>query len=398
MIARFQITPVLVAIILYAPALKARFSLNDILLYVAPGSLFVLLVLIWNLKNPQQFTRRIVGSLIFLIPLLPAYIAFFVSDGNNINVFILYGINCALGALLTVHYWNRQGIEIFFVCCASIGLLLSYDSFMNYGSYDSLQDASEFVRQKYLPVAFASGVSGLAALYLFSTRSSSLYIVIFALNWIGLALSRGRGAVIVCALVSVFYLIYLMFAKNEAIGKVKKYLILAVAIGMIPVVSANLMLLNTGKWNRLLKDLDAEMDEGGRMALMTDAMSRISESPIIGNGLGQYIADGAHPHNIFLQFGVDSGFIGMAILLSFFISVIMIGLTAHSKSNGEHTSMIVMLLLMFVYGIANYMKSGDAYIGRDWIILASLPVSFCMHLGYARIHNSRNSTYESRTS
>lgn len=384
MIARIQIVPLLIAVILYAPALKARFSFTDIALYIGPGALLVLSVLINNYRYPHLFFNRLACSLIFLIPFLPAYIAFFVSGGGDFDLLVLYGANCALGSIILINVWNRQSFEVFLLMCVCLGLLLSMDSLINYRSFDSLLDASEFVRQKYLPVAFASGVSCLAALYLFATRSSSVYMFIFALNWIGLALSRGRGAVIFCAIFTFVYLIYLLFVKSEVIGKFKRYFIIGVVLSLAPIVISNLKVLNTGKWTRLVSDIDSELDQGGRGALMQDAVSKISESPAIGSGLGEYLIDGAHPHNILLQFGMDAGFVGIALLLLFCFLVVWFVRDAIKQSSGEHSSALIILLLLFCYSISNYMKSGDAYLGRDWIILAALPVSLCLHLAYQR--------------
>lgn len=384
---RLQIAPILIAVILFAPALKARFSLNDLALYLAPGALFVLIVAVESLMTRDQFVRRAARSLLFLIPLIPVYIAFFISSGANAGLFIVYGANCALGGILLIYTWNTKGIEIFLLSCACLGVLLSYDSIANYQSFDSLQNASEFVRSKYLPVAFASGLACIASIYFFSTRSNIVYIALFAVNWWGLALSRGRGAVIICAAVSFMYLLYIAFTKTKEIGKLRKFIMLTVVIVLIPFVSANLMALNSGKWNRLLNEFDTELDDGGRGQLIAYALSQISESPVIGNGLGQYAADGAHPHNIVLQFGVDSGILGMLLLLSFFLFLAIVGLRSIRDSDSEHSTVVVILLLMFSYALANYMKSGDAYLGRDWIILAALPLSFCLHHRYLR--NSR---------
>lgn len=62
-----------------------------------------------------------------------------------------------------------------------------------------------------------------------------------------------------------------------------------------------------------------------RLQLYSDAARVISQSPVLGHGLGSfgylvsYATEGAYPHNLFLEIAVDTGLIGLSLFLCGFV-------------------------------------------------------------------------------
>ena len=361
-------------IFLFGPALKARFLLTDAYVYLAPTGIFLSLLVISTLAIPRLTFSRLHLSLLFLLPFFPCYYAWF-SDTSQLSLLIIIAINCAIGVAIVIFPWNDKALDDFLRFCAFIGAGVAISLLLNLGTYEALQDASEIERRKSLSIATTLGIACLASLYLLSNRLSMVYAGLFVINWIALAASRGRGAVLVCAAVTVVYLLILYFSKISTLSRIKKTLIIIGAISITPVVISKLFALSSGKWNRLLFEFDTEVDEGGRGHLMGTALKQIQESPLLGNGLGQYAADSGHPHNIILQFGVDSGFVGICFLLVFFYVIASRSIASINQSSQEKSNLSLAMAALFAFIIGNYLKSGDPYIGRDWYILSAFPLA-----------------------
>ena len=177
-----------------------------------------------------------------------------------------------------------------------------------------------------------------------------------------------------CAAMTIIYLLILFLSQISTLTRLKKFIIIVGTASISPLVISKLLILNQGKWNRLLYDFDREVDSG-RGYVMSYAITQITDSPFFGNGLGMYSVDGRHPHNIFLQYGVDSGLFGIVLLIGFFLIITKICIDSIRFSDRDSANLALGVTSVFIFIIGNYMKSGDAYLGRDWYIVSGLALA-----------------------
>ena len=377
-----------IAVLLFGPALKVRFLLPDIFVYFLPTGTFLLLLAISMLAKRSFLYRRISLSTLFLLPLIPCYFAWF-GDTSQLSLFLSVAINCVIGVVIVIYPWDSKSLDKFLLFCALLGTAVAVSLLLNVGTYEALENATEIERKKSLSIASAIGIACIASLYLITNRFSFLYAAFFVINWLALAASRGRGAVLVCAAITVLYLLILYFSKISTLSRLKKTALIFGAVSISPLVISKLFALSSGKWNRLLFDFDSEVNEGGRGQVMGAALKQIQNSPIFGNGLGQYAFDSGHPHNIILQYGVDSGLVGIGFLLTFFCIIAVKSVTSINRSGRELSNLSLAIGALFVFIIGNYLKSGDAYLGRDWFILSAISLAAYLVCIRATYNSSR---------
>lgn len=362
-------------VLLFAPALKTRFEFGDLLVYYVPFAIFLVGVVVLNLVLRTFFFENLAATIIYLLLLSPLVFAFITGDAQQTSLLVTVIINCTIAAMVVVYPWNHRSVHLFFVLCAVVGSVLSVHTLLYFGTDVALEFADEAAKDGYLAVSLASGFACIACLYLVLSKPSLIYIAMLAVNWLGIATSRGRGALLVCVFVTIAYIIFALSSKRFALKKTNKYLLVTMVAVMVPLVIYQLTSIqqNIGRWTRLLTDFTLEVEVGGRGDLIRGAMSRISEAPVIGNGLGEYLEYG-HPHNIFLQYGVDAGMIGMVLVFLFLLKVSIDGFRAISRHHSEETNLACVSLFFFLFMVANMMKSGDAYLGREFFIVSALPI------------------------
>ena len=140
--------------------------------------------------------------------------------------------------------------------------------------------------------------------------------------WVGMVLSLSRGPVLFCAVASLIYLLFVLRSQVSSFGRYKKFVVIVLIAAMVPTVIGQLLSVeaNRVRFTRMF-NIQAELQEGGRGNVWRMSIEEINRSPLIGNGLGSYIADGATPHNVFLQYGEDSGLVGMLTMAVFFLVI-----------------------------------------------------------------------------
>ncbi len=360
---------------LFAPAIKSRFETSDVLIYLLPFALFSAAVIITNLVLKTSILKHLYVSLSYILIFLPPFIAFFIGDAQELTLLIKIGANCGLAVLIILFPWDKNSIDTFFLFCSILGAILAINTMMYLGTDADLDYASDTEKTGYITVSVAIGFGCIAGMYLIFEKFIPIHIVLFILNWLGLALGRGRGAFLFGVVISAAYLIFILLSRNRSMTILKRLGIAVFIVGFSPIVYQQLMSLgqNQSRWERLFKDFDIEIDDGNRGSLLSEAIQKISEAPILGNGLGEYMMYDGHPHNIFLQFGVDAGVLGMLLLLLFILKVAYVGINNILLSDKYSHNLACGSILMFSFIFANMLKSGDAYLGRELFILSSLP-------------------------
>ncbi len=364
---------------IFAPSFKIRFELPDVLVYYLPLNIFLLSTLMISIVGRTYFYERLTATFIYFFFFLPPFMAFFIGGAEDLNLLLKITLNCGLGALVVLFPWNLKLLGEFMLAMAAAGAVMATNTILYAGNDAVLELASEAVQIGYLTISFTAGMACIASLFLILRKLSPITISLFVVNWIGLALGRGRGAFLACIIVSAIYLVFYLLNRRSTQGLkglVKKLSIVVLCSAMAPFIVSKLLSLsqNQRKWNRLLKDFDIEVDQGGRGALAQEALEKIGQHPVFGNGLGEYMMAGGHPHNIFLQFGMDAGIIGMLSIAYFFLTLMFLGVRNFKRLEGQHVNLGYAVTALFLYNFSNLLKSGDSYLGRDLFIISALPI------------------------
>lgn len=165
----------------------------------------------------------------------------------------------------------------------------------------------------------------LAARPLFPDKRIQLGLVgLFGITTLGLALTGGRTG----------YATWCLVGLTMSVLKWRKHLLLA------PVAVAAILIVAPGIPERMLQGLqggntDKHLVTSGRNVIWPFVIDKIREAPIAGFGRQAWVRTNlrlqaalntgenfGHPHNAYLEFMLDNGLIGMAVLLPLLIYVL----------------------------------------------------------------------------
>lgn len=379
-----KIAVLALVLLLFAPALKVRFDISDTIVYFLPFAVFLFSVVVLNLMLQTFFLDNLTASIWYLFLFGAVLIAFIVGGAQQTELLFTVAVNCFLAATVVIYPWNHRSVHLFFLLSALVAATLAVHTLVFFGSDAALSLAQEDEKVGYLSVSLALGLGCIASLYLVFSKLSPVYIILLGTNWMALAVARGRGAFLVCAIVSIAYIVFILSSRRVSLAKSSRYVILGITLVLVPLISFQLLSLeqNIGRWKRLVTTFAVEVEDGGRGALIGEAVQKINASPVIGNGLGEYRGFYGHPHNMFLQYGVDAGIIGMLLLLVFLARVCVVGAKAVSRHESNNTNMACVAFCYFAYMVGNMMKSGDAYLGREFFIVSAMPIVMFQLLKY----------------
>lgn len=222
------------------------------------------------------------------------------------------------------------------------------------------------------PNAFALYLAPLLAFltpFFFGKNLNWFYKICYILGIIGLLLSLSRGGWMGFGIALIIYLA--AFANNQ----IRKFsLLAALAVGIIVLAVPNLRY-------RVILPFKGEKSTVSRFSLWHTADKMIKDSPILGKGLYGYktlydryntdpnLPSINFPHNIFLNFWVETGLLGLISFLG--ISIYFFWRAAKAKSLAA-IGVMLFLVALYVHGTidAPYMKNDLALI--FWIIMATI--------------------------
>jgi len=398
-VSRLAVTAL--AVMLVAPSLKIRFALTDLIVYAIPFGLFVFLTCFANIMAIGTVVSRIRASAVFLFAFAGPMIAFSVGAGSEADLLSRIALNMSIGVLVLLFPWNVNNLHAFIQTLAIFGVVLSINTLLFYGSDEELQylvdeNGESYLNVSYLQTSFAMGLGVICATYLVVRNMNPVTLLIFAAGWLGLAVGRGRGALLFCIVVSVLYLLLVLSSRVSSFDKRKKFTLLVLIVSFVPVVFAQTFKVsrNSEGIKNLLSTLDLEDTETSRVNLLKISVERFSESPLIGNGLGAYIdnEEYTYPHNLFLQWAVDSGIIGVLLFGVFWLIIGRAVLRSLKISDTVTINLIYVCAGLSAYVLLNYLKSSDAYMGRDLNILSIMPIACMLAIqmtNYSKKHRRR---------
>jgi O-antigen ligase len=231
------------------------------------------------------------------------------------------------------------------------------------------------------PNAFALFITPLLAYslpFVFSEKTNPrefsgwLYKVLFFIGVIGLGLSLSRGGWLGLFAAAALF----MFVGA---GKQTKKLFAVAAIVLIIIIAAVPVL-------RYRVELPFKGDKStvSRYSLWYTGEKMITSSPLLGKGLNGFATDFNsyntdpnlaplnYPHNIFLNFWVETGLLGLISFLGLTLSAIWIGIKKYRAGSAYGLAIILFLVAMYVHGFADapYFKNDLALV--FWVILSTI--------------------------
>lgn len=376
------IASVSLVVVLMAPSLKIRLEASDLYVYFIPIAVFAFCNLLLNLLEINSIPQRFKSALLVLLIFGGPFVAYFVGQGTDIALLTTVFVNVGICAAVIFFPWNVRTLNTFIWIMAIIGSLLAAQTYLFFGSDEEIShlvdhEGKSYLNVSYLQTSFAMGLGVICATYLVVKSVNPFSLLVFATGWMGLAVGRGRGALIFSVIVCIVYLLVALNTKVSSISRTKKMIIFLLIVSFVPVIVAQTAKVarNSNGIQQILLNTDVELVEGGRGYIWQHSFSKFQESPLFGNGLGQYVDEQyTSPHNLFLQWGVDSGIVGVLLLTLFWLAVIRGVAVGFKNASSDSVNLVLVCAALSVYVLLNYLKSGDGYVGRDLFILSALPI------------------------
>lgn len=376
------------AVFLMGPSFKIMFDLGDATAYFLPFGIFAAFCLIGNVIAINRIVPRIRVAFVFLLLMGGPVYAFYLTGGVEVQLLSIFMLNCMAGILVVIYPWDERALNSLLQGLAIIGCIMSVYTMVFLGSDEAIAELERDVTGKYLTTTFTMGVGVISATYFLVKRFNPITIGIFALNWLGVALGRGRGAFLFCVLISILYLLVALNSRIANFSRAKKTIMFALILSFIPIVFMQAMQLTRMREGliRILFSPEVEADVGGRGSAFSQGLARFYESPVLGNGLGAY-ADNqfGHPHNFPMTWAVDGGMVSMTFLALFYLTIAGLFFRSVSLSNQNNINVVYAMGALCAYMLLNLMKSYDPYIAREVYLMSAFPLA-----AYVAVVNSRS--------
>ncbi|MCJ7840675.1 O-antigen ligase family protein [Lederbergia sp. NSJ-179] len=331
---------------------------NIIIVYL----LTILLLINVSVKGLDSFSFKylidffafgLIGYLLILLPFNPKKVIFFVMIIGNL---IIINPSALLDFAVEGYYYERLTMGTTYALIPSISATIIYFFFLK--------------NKRFKIVQLISYLSNFYLFYLVLTkgnRGAVLTIIILLLLVIYIKISKmlkGKKLLLLPIIYSLIITTVVFFILNSAKILYKIYGLLQEQ-GIE--VAAIIKTVNMLEKNGFIGVLNA------RDVVYERAFTMISNSPIIGNGIGSYGDDTyvsfPYPHNLFLQLFVEGGL--LFIIPSTFIFIIILYLLLKPWNDNEQKSdWRYFILFLFILCIPRLMIS--SYFWRDqsfWLLI-----------------------------
>lgn len=287
------------------------------------------------------------------------------------KVFMLAGSTFML-AILSAFRRGDRFYRTFIVIVVTFSVLFSL--VLIAAHFEGRGDFRRTLRGGYLSFGMLLSVAAaIMAPYLVATRGKIRIIMYAAVApiYLGLIVSQARGALLFTAALTVLIFI-LYWPRREGKRKARTgFVWRAILFGGAAALVVYFVPARTVY--RLERMFFREGGEENRWNIWATSWDAFTQSPLLGHGVGySFSFDFAHPHNLFLQFGVDSGLPGVLLLLIIVLFPIVAFFRHGSGGIRTYPPLLVGLFAAYLVMLMEHSKSGDIYAGRSIFILAGL--------------------------
>ncbi|RKZ31093.1 hypothetical protein DRQ36_03275 [bacterium] len=218
------------------------------------------------------------------------------------------------------------------------------------------------------PISFSRGFA-LAVLLSFllieiaiKTWQKVLLILFALMNAAIMVIVATRGPVIALALALLIYIIFL--SKLDLWKRVLISVFLALFTVAVATKVSTFLLL------RMTSLKGAEMSAMGRVMLWKASLEHLLDAPFIGLGTGSFSSilssygkstGLVYPHNIWLEYYLEWGIIGIILVLSFIVSlgIRSVRMLRSSLISQEHNKLLRIAITLVLFSLANAQVSGS---------------------------------------
>lgn len=284
---------------------------------------------------------------------------------------------------------TKESLEKFLISIVFISVGMSIGLFF----WIDYTMSGDIYINNYASIGRSAGIGLLIALCLVFLNNMKTTIRIIGIFIIGLLsfslISSGVRMPLIATVIACIILVLSSFRiKNNILYFKKgiKWLILLLfmsIIVIIPFINSNII---QRSFNRLLILLEVnDNDPTGRLERYSTVIDTFSSSPILGEGIGSFgisyigVDEVNYPHNIFLEFLTELGFIGFSL---FFIMIILTFINYYNlikEVKREKRYIIIATTLAFIYTFLNANVAGD--INDNRILFAFIALSFSVQIG-----------------
>jgi putative inorganic carbon (HCO3(-)) transporter len=323
------------------------------------GGLFLLAAIISTVISPTH--ARALGELTayFLQPAITFFFAGYIlheeKNKEHFTKFILWYV-AALAAYAILQYFTL------------LGLPTSW-----WGNANEPKRALSVFAYPNALALFITPLLAYAMPFVFTAREQSLtYKILFLIGVIGLGLSLSRGGwlgLIAAAIVFLFL--------GASLHTKKLFGIAAIILAAIILITPNLRY-------RVELPFKGEKSTVSRYSLWATAEKMIRSSPVLGKGLNGFAADFTryntdpnlapldYPHNIFLNFYVETGLLGLLSFIALTCAIIWQGWKTRIQGAIYGLAVILFIVALSVHGLvdAPYFKNDLALL--FWVTISSV--------------------------
>ena len=292
-----------------------------------------------------------------------------------LEVIILY-----LVALL-MSLGGKKYIKIFCLAILIFTITVSLEISYEYIAFGEL--ISPHFTTYYLTISRIIGVSvPVSMFFFFRTNKKWAHMLLISLIYFALIFNLQTGArgPFISTVASILIYggwIFVFKRNNSTLSLFLIYMSFFLIIGGIVITSTHDINLDTLSRLQILLNGNPGNSASIRIEMYKQSLNLFIESPILGNGIGSFqvlfgsINQYYYPHNIFLEFLVESGLIGFALFIYYILGVIKI-LLEYGKNNSVYSGVILSLL---VFSLFNSLVSGDIPANRRIFIYSAMVFS-----------------------
>lgn len=361
---------ILLGFMIAVPTLRDMFGL-PVSLYFVP---ILGMIIILFFRRESIFTNLVFGKkYIIFVCILFMWLIFSsfwtISEAqNNVSLLLIFS-NSLL--LLTVYMF---GADKFVSRLPVIIVFISFifACFIIISRYTNVDVYSANIIEFYLTVSSVIGLGYVLVISLIciDNRFTSIKVLIAAFILFGLSLSYARGAFLSSLLITLLSAIWMLLSRNRfSFGKKFVLSLAMISLILLSVYSAMSVERTAGRLVRIFEG--SELEVGGRGSLWHTSWRNINESPFIGYGLGSHglkagTHEGGYPHNLFLQVLLDSGIIGLVLLIIVcFLPVYSFYKLLLLKNTPVG---IVGIFYMYTFMLLEFSKSSNFYTARIFFV------------------------------
>lgn len=278
---------------------------------------------------------------------------------------------------------DNKSLKYFVWAVVFISATMATDSLLRYPGNDNIGFITAF-GSNYIALSRAAGLGLLSVLFYLLLIEQKKLIRLFLLGISGLLLwamlgAGARGPVISFAMSIILLLVFTWFSSKQSENK---RVLIRLAI-LIICIFAIVILFGDKLFPTLMFRMDILYAGGGSSALeradlFREAFDLWIESPIWGNGFGQFSLAiwgqdiREYPHNILLELAAETGLIGLGLFLAMIFLSVKYLFICYCQENSFSKNICLYLLLVFCFCFFNAMVSGDINDNRILFTITAL--------------------------